>query len=394
MKYRSIKLPVVISIIGILATILLPALAVLAAQDESMSLVGKTLTAKMGDDEATTWSFSKNGKAIVTGGEAGEGMEAYYKQDGPNVHIQVAGIELEATYDGKTLEFTEAESEILSENIHSATLKTKLVPSPARYTVLLPPGYASSDKSYPLLFWLHGGSGDDGFLQGTARLFEKMFKDGTLSELVVVTPDAAPYPASYMDFRDGSQRWESFITAELLNHLRAKYRVSKEPSGTFISGISMGGFGSLMMGLKHLDTFGAVVAYEPMIEPAYNWKDGRREDESTRRLFGSPIDKAYWAANNPAAIVRDNADAVRASGIKIYIEVGSEDVFEFHRGTNFLHQALYERNIRHEYRYVYGADHVGASLAGRYCDGLAFLNRVINPPPLDPEVENFRRLVR
>jgi len=382
MKSRTIKLPVVISTIGILATILLPALAVLAAEDELMSLVGKTLTARVGDDEPTTWAFSENGQAIVSGGEVGEGMEAFYKQEGENVYIEVAGIELKATYDGKTLDFIETETKNSVKNIESGTLETKLVPSPARYTVLLPPGYASGDKTCPLLFWLHGGGGDDGFLQGTAPLFKRMWKEGTLSELVVVTPHAARYPANYLDFQDGSQQWESFITGQLLAHLRTKYRVSKDRSGTFIGGISMGGYGSLKMGLKHLDTFGAIVAFEPMIQPTFEAEEG------------GPVDKAYWAANNPATIVRDNADAVRASGIKIYIEVGSEDVYEFHRGTSFLHHALYEREIRHEYRYVYGADHVGASLKWRYRDGLTFLNRVINPPPPDPEVEYYRKLVR
>ena len=351
-------------------------------EDESMSLVGKTLTARVGDDEPTTWVFRENGEVMVSGGEAGEGLDAYYKQDGRKVYIEVAGFELEATYDGKTLEFTEDVSERTVEGIHSGTLKTELVPSPARYSVLLPPSYESGDKTYPLLFWLHGGSGHYGFLEGTSGIFRGMWEEGTLSELVVVTPHAGRYPANYLDFQDGSQKWESFITDQLLNHIRDKYRVSKDRSGTFIGGISMGGYGSLKMGLRHLDTFGAIVAFEPMIEPTFEAEEG------------SPVDKAFWAANNPATIVRDNADAVRASGIKIYIEVGSEDVFEFHRGTSFLHRALYEREIRHEYRYVYGADHVGATLPGRFRDGLAFLNRVINPPPPDPEAANFRRLVR
>ena len=222
-------------------------------------------------------------------------------------------------------------------------------------------GYESGDKTYPILFWLHGGSGHRGFLEGTAPLFKRMWKEGTLSEMVVVTPHAARYPANYLDFQDGSQHWESFITGQLLAHVRAEYRVSKDRSGTFIGGISMGGLGALRLGLKHLDTFGAVVAFEPQIQPTFEAEEG---------------------------------SAVRDSGIKIYIEVGSEDVFEFHRGTHFLRKALYERGIRHEYRYVYGADHVGASLEWRCRDGFAFLNRLINPPPPDPEVENFRRRFR
>ena len=353
----------------------------IGAEDKVPSLVGKTITASVDGDEAVKWEFMENGKVFVSGGEAGEGFNGYYEQEGQNVSIEVDEFRLEASYDGETLKFG-------GENV-SMSLETELVPSPARYSILLPPSYESGDKTYPLLFWLHGGSGYNGHLARTAPLFKKMWEEGTLSELVVVTPHAARHPANYMDFKDGSQRWESFITGELLAHLRAKYRISKERSETFISGISMGGLGSLRMGLKHLDTFGAIVAFEPQIVPIFDLKE-EMESEPSGKL-GNPINKAYWVANNPAAIVRDNAEEVKRSGIKIYIEVGSEDVFEFHRGTHFLHKALYERGIRHEYRYVYGADHVGASLRWRYRDGLTFLNRVINPPPPDPAVEAFRK---
>ncbi len=261
------------------------------------------------------------------------------------------------------------------------------------FSVLLPPGYASSEKAYPLLFWLHGGNGDHRALHGSAPVFKKMWAEGTLPEMVVVTPTATQ--SGYLDYRDGSQRWETFITGEFLEHLRANYRVSKERAGTFIGGVSMGGGGSLTIGLKHLDTFAAVIAYEPYVDAAYTWKDAKPKNmfyaagDPVDR-FGDPIDEAHWASNNPATIVRDNADAIRASGIQIYIEVGSEDALGLDRGTDFLHRTLYDHKIRHEYRYVSGGDHVGASFEWRVPDGLAFLNRVVNPPPPDPAAAAFR----
>jgi alpha-L-fucosidase len=70
------------------------------------SLVGKTLTTRDGD-EVYTWVFEEDGKARVSGGEAGDGFGAKYEQDGQDVYIQVAGEELEATYDGEELVFEE-----------------------------------------------------------------------------------------------------------------------------------------------------------------------------------------------------------------------------------------------------------------------------------------------
>ena len=50
-------------------------------------------------------------------------------------------------------------------------------------------------------------------------------------------------------------------------------------------------------------------------------------------------------------------------------------------GTNLLHNILLANNIHHEYKYVRGAGHVDESFDWRMPDGLAFLERVINPPP-------------
>ena len=56
-------------------------------------------------------------------------------------------------------------------------IETKLVPSPADYSVLLPENYDESDKSYPLTFVLHGGAGYMGFLRNQIRpIIRKMWK--------------------------------------------------------------------------------------------------------------------------------------------------------------------------------------------------------------------------
>jgi S-formylglutathione hydrolase FrmB len=261
------------------------------------------------------------------------------------------------------------------------------------FGVLLPPSYASGDKTYPLFFWLHGGNGNHLMVRQNAPLFEEMWSEGALPEMVVVTPSSPG--GQYVDTADGTQRWETFIMKDLLPHLRTNYRVSKEREGTLIGGISMGGFGSLTLGLRHLDTFSAIISFEPYIDPAYTWEDAKKQNMFylSSDAADAPDDPAYdaaWAANNPATIVRDNADAIRASGIQIYIEVGSEDALRLDLGTNFLHQTLFEHKVRHEYRYVSGADHVGASFDWRIRDGLAFLNRAVNPPPPDPVAEGFR----
>ena len=72
-----------------------------------------------------------------------------------------------------------------------------------------------------------------------------------------------------MDYKDGSEKWESLIIKEFLPYLQKEYRVTPDVNNTFIGGVSMGGLGSLRLGFKYLDKFRAIVSFEPGIEPAF-----------------------------------------------------------------------------------------------------------------------------
>ncbi len=276
-------------------------------------------------------------------------------------------------------------------------LATQLVPSPVAYTVLLPDGYSTSGKTNPLLIFLHGGNGDNGFLKNVAGAFREAWAADECPEMVVATPSCGR--GFYMDYRDGSQKWETFLMDEFLPALRAKYRVSQERENTYIGGVSMGGMGSLRAAFKNPDRFHAVIAFEPGIEPAFEWKDVKLEDKFWRapdlleEIYGRPLDEAYWARNNPATIARDYAGVLRSSGLAVYIEAGTRDSFGLDRGTDFLHRVLYDNRIEHEYRLVYGADHVGRSMLPRIRNGLGFIGRLRNPPKIDPQVTQLHILI-
>jgi len=269
-------------------------------------------------------------------------------------------------------------------------IESDFVPSPVEYDVLFPKEYENSDKVYPLMLLLHGGGNQDrNFLNLIGPIIWDLWEEMIVPEMVIVTPNCNR--SLYMDYKDGSEKWESFIIREFLPYLQKEYRVTPDVNNTFIGGVSMGGLGSLRLGFKYLDKFRAVVSFEPGIEPAFEWKEVKtidkfyRQKDFMEKVFGSPIDEDYWNKNNPAFIVRETAEKIRNSDIKIYLEVGTEDFFGLFRGAEFLHRILFDRNIRHEFRYVYGADHLGVSFRERIINGFSFLNRIINPleEPLD-----------
>ena len=118
----------------------------------------------------------------------------------------------------------------------------------------------------PLLLFLHGGGSSSRFLASLQGVFASQWATQAIPELVVVTPSAGR--SFYVDYRDGSQLWETFLRDELLPLVRERFNVGSEPAKTLVSGVSMGGMGSLRLAFKYPEAFGAVAALEPGIEPA------------------------------------------------------------------------------------------------------------------------------
>jgi S-formylglutathione hydrolase len=275
---------------------------------------------------------------------------------------------------------------IAASELVDAKVESDLVPGPVEYYALLPPGYADAAEPLPLVLNLHGGRGNRDVLKRQQPMFDELWANGELPPMVIVTPSVTER-GFYMEFKDGSEKWESFMTGEFLEHLRATYKVTTDPKKTFITGISMGGMGSLRIAFKHPELFGAVAGMEPGIEPLLRWEEMQtknrfwRADDLFERAYGKPVDAEYWAANNPASIAAANPARLRDSGLQIYLEAGDLDEFWLHEGTEFLHQVLWDRRVPHEYHLVRGAGHLDGTLRQRTIEAYKFLARTIDPWP-------------
>lgn len=265
--------------------------------------------------------------------------------------------------------------------VRREVLKSPNVPGDVPVTIYTP--VVQDDvAALPLMLMLHGGNGSDQDLLRFVPSIDKAISDGRIPPMIIATPSAGR--SLYMDFRDGSQRWESFILSDLLPYLRRTLAVPSERRHTFIGGLSMGGLGCLRIAFKHPDVFAAVAALEPAIEPALSWKDVGpyvkfwRPDLVLEPIFGLPVDPDFWAANNPATIAK--RDPGRLIDLPIYLEVGDQDMLYLDEGTEFLHRILFDAGVGHEYRMVHGGDHVGPSLLPRMIDALGFIGRRISPP--------------
>ena len=274
------------------------------------------------------------------------------------------------------------------------SLPTSLVSAGAvEYAILLPDSYSPDGERFPLLLLLHGAGGDREQIARTEPQISEMWASNGLPPMVVVTPSVAT-GSIYLDSYDGKERWESFLMDEFLPHLRARYRVSRERETTMVSGGSMGGLGSLRLGFKYPETFGAIAAMQPGAWPGVTWdevpdRNKIRPPERIANLFGDPFDDKRFLRENPASIVE--RDPSRLLGSAIYIEVGEQDGFGFVEGADFMHRLLWRHRIPHEFRLVRWADHVGSTLVERSRDRFRFLARYLEQPTApEPAVERFR----
>jgi len=139
-------------------------------------------------------------------------------------------------------------------------------------TVYLPPSYSiQTDKHYPVLYMLHGFTDSDSKWFGweehwinLQEVLEEAIAGGTSKEMIVVMPNA------YNRFRGSMYSssvtigdWETFVARELVSYIDAHYRTIPEPSSRGLAGHSMGGYGTLRLGMKYPDVWSAMYALSP-----------------------------------------------------------------------------------------------------------------------------------
>jgi S-formylglutathione hydrolase len=275
--------------------------------------------------------------------------------------------------------------------------KTDLIPHPVPYAVLLPDGYKDGPP-LPMMMYLHGGTGSRGELVGARPLFDDEWKSGRLPKMVVATISADPF-CFYMDFRDGSKKWESLITGPFRTFIQTTYNASTDPKKNVLYGASMGGEGALRIGLKHPNLYAGIAAMEPGLQPVLYWKDVTPKmyfwikEEQMEAAFGKPIDSTYWDANNPNLIATLHTKEILASGLQIWLDVGDDDTLLLFGPVEHFHRILWDAGIKHEYHVVRGGDHIGRTLVPRAIDAVEFLGRAVSPPGPDPAAIIFKQLM-
>jgi len=158
--------------------------------------------------------------------------------------------------------------------IYSQAIEGNLINDPAErdVTVYLPPSYGSEpDRRYPVLYMLHGFTDTDSQWFGWENhwidlyhVIEEALSTGNTKEMMVVMPNAYNrFKGSMYSSSATIGDWETFVAKELVNYIDAHYRTIPEVSSRGLAGHSMGGYGTIRLGMKFPQVWSAIYLLSP-----------------------------------------------------------------------------------------------------------------------------------
>ena len=159
--------------------------------------------------------------------------------------------------------------------VHGTSLEGNLIgDSPDRdVSVYLPPSYAKDKKRrYPVIYFLHGYTDSDAKWFGLAgkhwihlpQTLDKALANKAVQEMIVVMPNAdnAFFGSMYSSSVTIGD-WETFVARDLVAFIDRHYRTLATAESRGLAGHSMGGYGTLRVGMRHPSVFSALYALSP-----------------------------------------------------------------------------------------------------------------------------------
>lgn len=301
-----------------------------------------------------------------------------------------------------------AEGKLEKLRVHSAALEGNLQGNDATRDVhvYLPPSYAKGNRRYPVVYFLHGYAVTaDVYVDSVLNIPKAT--DAAIAaggpEAIIVMPDAfTRFGGSFYSNSPVIGDWETWIAKDLVKWVDSHYRTVAKREGRGLSGHSMGGYGTLRIGMKYPEVFGALYAMSSAIllkapdaaatqtqqarmaegikTEARSMANGMQAQASAWApnpqkppyFFDLPFDAQgnavpliaeKWAANSLLITVDQNVPALK-SFRAIALDVGNEDGLQ---ATNTQFDAALTRlGVAHEYE-IYAGNHgnrVGTRFTG------------------------------
>ncbi len=268
--------------------------------------------------------------------------------------------------------------------------------------VYLPPDY-DEDKFYPSVYALTGFTGrgkmmlnDSAFTPNFAERMDSLINDGKIKPMIAVLPDCfTHYGGSQYINSTATGNYEDYLTQEIVPFVDENFRTINDKNSRAVMGKSSGGYGALIMALRHSDIFGLACStsgdayfehcYLPDIPKAFRavkgdpqklvekfWNEDAKkgkDDFSGLNIIGmsacySPNGKdfdlpfdletgeiradvwAKWLAHDPVRLVEKYAESLKSMKL-LYVDAGTRDEFFLDLGAKILCKKLRDFDIPH-----------------------------------------------
>jgi len=219
-----------------------------------------------------------------------------------------------------------------------------------KYAIYLPAGYETSERSYPVLYLLHGGGDDQtGWVQfgEVQHIADKAISEGTATAMIIVMPDANTGTRGYTNDVKNEWRYEDFFFDEFMPFIEKTYRIRGEKRYRAVAGLSMGGGGTFYYALHRPDLFSSACPLSAAAGPL-NRDDMQRYIERFRTSGATEAQTEAWFKKYSALELIKNMPDDQKKAVRWYIDCGDDDFL--YEGNALVHIEMRKKEIPHEYR--------------------------------------------
>lgn len=225
--------------------------------------------------------------------------------------------------------------------------------------VLIPPGKGP----FPVLYLLHGLSDDHTTWMRRTSL--ERYVAGL--DLIVVMPDG--HRSFFVnDPRPGGMAYEDHITRDVVGFCDRVFLTIPKREARAVAGLSMGGYGAVMLALKNPTLFGTAVSHSGALAFSHDSKETRADFAPLARELGGRYD-CFRLASRLKRAGKGKRPAIR-------FDCGTDDFLLAHNRR--FHAHLDKSGIPHEYQehpgnhsWAYWDTHIQETLSFvmRHCSG-------------------------
>lgn len=220
--------------------------------------------------------------------------------------------------------------------------------------VYLPPDYHESGRTYPSVYCLTGFTGrgkmllnDNAFSPNLAERMDKLIASGFVKPMILVMPDCFTYygGSQYIN-STATGNYEDYLTQEIVPFVDGNFRTIADQKCRAVMGKSSGGYGSLIMGMRHADLFGLVctIAGDAYFEYCYPMDFAK----AYHLIKGDPHEfmKKFWAREKQG---KDDHSALNTIGMSAcYSPNGSDFDLPFDLTTGEIRDDVWKRWLEHD----------------------------------------------